>query len=594
MDVIYDEKHHDNIMDDGTSSSSSTETRIPKGKLMRSLTERRKSYVKRMTQSITEDEINAARRQVSLKFPSTASMVSQFQRIIDSNSGRKTPPKSSDSKLFKALLLVGYDIINKKGYVKSIYPKSEKSLPMIEQFIYPTDKNPTDFMTVENQNFILILTDENGNHLFGYCRQIIPEGFEKCLPLTYCLVTDVNATGFYFNLIREIEVRHGLTSLQYSYMMREMYGQEFPKSNEIFHVKLLQNSNDDGAKTPPEIAKKPDREVIQRSNKHQKFAKRLSLESPDWLKEEASTLTQNRKTIDPASFKKKMNKCDKLSSEEIVIKREIDVRLEFNELSVLYECLSKDLLLMIFGSMLIERKVVLIGSSLTQLSSCVMALCSLIYPLKWEHPVITIVPDKIIELLQAPFPFFAGVLKSSVNIDSLEIEDGIVVDLDTKTVIRKCSDEMTLLPANLKKSLILSLKVVEAIDKGKKLINVLIAEAFLQFFVKIFANLKATTFDKGKFIESQNDEAMKFFLEWFLDTIMFKEFLTKRIAYEQQRECGKTDGLNFYSLFDTKILEKSSTLSTHQQRKNVEILLKSSKQKKRNFKDKIKDFLYNK
>lgn len=201
-------------------------------------------------------------------------------------------------------------------------------------------------------------------------------------------------------------------------------------------------------------------------------------------------------------------------------------------------------------------------------------------------------PDNLSELTQAPFPVLVGILKDSLNLSTLEIEDGIVVDLETKTLLRKCGDDQTLVPDTLKKSLMLSLKIVDALDQGKMLSNVLVAEAFLQFFVKIFASLSTKDFVKEKFIESHGDQSVKFFLEWFLETVMFKEFLSAKGEHDKQREDGVT-APNFFDLFNAKVLEKSATLSNQQQRKNVELLMKTSRQinKRRNFKDRIKDFL---
>lgn len=196
------------------------------------------------------------------------------------------------------------------------------------------------------------------------------------------------------------------------------------------------------------------------------------------------------------------------------------------------------------------------------------------------------------ELIQAPFPILAGILKDSVNLSTLEIEDGIVVDLETKSLVRRCGDDSTLVPETLKKSLMLSLKIVDALDQGKMLSNVLVAEAFVQFFVKIFANLSTKNFAKEKFIESHGDQAVKFFLEWFTETVMFKEFLRTKGDHDKQRSDGVTTP-HFFDLFNTKVLEKSATISNQQQRKNVELLMKNSRQinKRRNFKDRIKDFL---
>lgn len=146
MDVMYDEKHRDSIIMLDETSGSSTETKNPANRVSRSLTEKRKNYVRRMTQTITAKEINAASFGSLHKLPSAASIISQFQKIIDSNSPQQKSFKRDEANLFKMILLVGYDVTNKKGYIKSTYPKNEKALPMVEQFIYPTSKNPCKFI----------------------------------------------------------------------------------------------------------------------------------------------------------------------------------------------------------------------------------------------------------------------------------------------------------------------------------------------------------------------------------------------------------------------------------------------------------------
>ncbi|CRK94666.1 CLUMA_CG008166, isoform A [Clunio marinus] len=591
FNVVYDEKHRDNIIDE-TSHSSNESTKSPTHRgVSRTLTEKRKNYVRRMTQISINANVNDKIPMTygSLKqLPSAASKISQFQSIIDSNKVKesKSDERSKmNDKLFDMALLVGFDVTKMSAYIKTVFPRAAKPPPMIEQFIYPTDKTPSDLMTKDNQNFSLILTNEYGEHLYGYCRQVVPEGFEICLPLTYCIISSVKATGFYFNVLKEIEARHGQPDTQFTFLLRQLQNQTIPKSGKYLHTKLMESPM---AKKLPEIPKKPDRETIQKSQT--RFNKRLSLESPEWLKmENSSEISKN--SIDLGLINRSLLDGGK-RIDEILIRRPNDLRLENRELSVLYESTTSELLVVIFGSLLIERKVILIGRNLSKVSSCVMALYSILYPFQWQHTIITITPDNLSELIQAPFPVLAGILKDSVNVTSLDIEDGIVVDLETKSLLRKCGDDTTLVPETLKKSLMLSLKIVDALDRGKNLSNVLIAEAFLQFFVKIFSNLSTKNYIKETFIESHSDQAVKFFLDWFLETIMFKEFFRKKTEHDKQRDEGATAS-NYFDLFNTKVLEKSATISNQQQRKNVELLMKNSRQlnKRRNFKDRIKDFL---
>jgi DENN domain-containing protein 2 len=270
-------------------------------------------------------------------------------------------------------MLVGFDVTKMSSYIKSFYPKSAKVPPMIEQFIYPTDKTPSDLMTKENQNFCLVLTDEYGGHLFGYCRQVVPEGFEICLPLTYCIISNVKATGFFFNVLKEIEARHGQPEAQINFMLRQLQVQQVPTSGKFLYVKLMESPM---AKKLPEIMKKPDREMIQKSQT--RLNKRLSLESPEWLKAEGSQ-EPSKSAIDLGLINRSLlDRTKKI--DEILIKRPNDLRLESGELSVLYENTTSELLVIIFGTLLIERKVILVGRNLSKLSSCIMALYSILYP----------------------------------------------------------------------------------------------------------------------------------------------------------------------------------------------------------------------
>lgn len=318
----------------------------------------------------------------SLKqLPSAASKISQFQSIIDSNRVKHSAKMEKRERLFDMALLVGFDVIKMSAYIKTVFPKSAKPPPMIEQFIYPTAKTPSDLMTKENQNFCLVLTDEYGEHLYGYCRQVVPEGFEICLPLTYCIITNVRATGFYFNVLKEIEARHGQPDTQFTFLLRQLQNQPIPKSGKYLHAKLMESPI---TKKLPEIAKKPDREAIQKSQT--RLNKRLSLETPEWCRVENSP-ESSKAPFDLGLINRSLTDTSK-RIDEILIHRPNDLRLECSELSVLYEHTTSELLVIVFGSLLIERKVILVGRNLTTISSCVMALYSILYPFQVIHYLI--------------------------------------------------------------------------------------------------------------------------------------------------------------------------------------------------------------
>lgn len=380
--MVYDEKHRDNIIDE-TSQSSNESSKSPAHRgVSRSLTEKRKKYVRRMTQISMSVDVTDNNKMTygSLKqLPSTASKITQFQSIIDSNKVKDMRVnKKSVEKLFDMALLVGFDATNESAYIKSVFPKNAKPPPMIEQFIYPTSKIPSDLMTKENQNFSLVLTNEYGGHLFGYCRQVIPESFELCLPLTYCIITSVKSTGFYFNVLKEIEARHGQPETQFTFLLRQLQNQSIPKSGKYLHVKLMESPI---TQKLPEIPKKPDRETIQKSQT--RLNKRLSVETPEWCRVENSP-ESSKAPFDLSLINRSLSDPGK-KIDEVLIHRPNDLRLENSELSVLYEHTSSELLVIIFGTLLIERKVILVGRNLSTISSCVMALYSILYPFQVNY-----------------------------------------------------------------------------------------------------------------------------------------------------------------------------------------------------------------
>lgn len=60
MDVAYDEKHRDAIIDEGSGSSDMDLRKSPIPKVTRSLTEKRKNYVRRMTETVNSKDLNSS------------------------------------------------------------------------------------------------------------------------------------------------------------------------------------------------------------------------------------------------------------------------------------------------------------------------------------------------------------------------------------------------------------------------------------------------------------------------------------------------------------------------------------------------------
>ncbi|KAL3656341.1 hypothetical protein V7S43_018832 [Phytophthora oleae] len=106
----------------------------------------------------------------------------------------------------------------------------------------------------------------------------------------------------------------------------------------------------------------------------------------------------------------------------------------------LFGLLSVDQVLFLLGCLCSERKVLVVSDHVNIVSSCVLALITLLYPLQWAGPVITVLPPRLNELLEAPVPLIAG----RVSINSASIRNFSTLDRPMKDVIEMNMDQNSL------------------------------------------------------------------------------------------------------------------------------------------------------
>lgn len=621
-------------------NSSSSSITLPGGKqaakLTRSLTEKRKDYVRRISIKAPEAipaivASNYGALNQTFKSPvktftteaqpppppvpsspdsameSTGDRIKRFQKLIqenNNNNNSSAPEKDlPSSKLFKSCLLVGFNLSTNLPYQKFVYPPTKGDDPSaaapenIERLIFPTRHLLNQKRA--NQEYSLIITDDNGQQLYGFCRRVLPENCEYCLPLAYCIVSAEKAPGFYFRVLKEIEMRHGQTESQAMVLLKHLHNCHLPEPGKVLHVKVNLNT----------VTRRLGM-LAASSQQHKVSPKRMSLEvNPKWLTEASLATLERREGEEkkrigsPVDEKTlafitrgnivKGGSPGEPRMEEILIRRPTDLRLESTEISTLYESLGSDLLLHAFSSLLLERKVILFGSNISVVTSCVLGLQTILYPFKWQHTLITILPEELLEICQAPFPVLAGTLTGIEH----DLEDGLVIDVDRRLLVQQCGDECTILPPSLRASLLMSLEMVNLIDQGKMLSNVLIAEAFLRFFVELFANYKQKSFEKDAFIQSHPVASVNLFLEWFVETSLFRHFLNNKPQFgggnvaQERVVLDEQLGQSYYTLFDAKLLEKAENKSKTDQ--SIENIMKNCKlinKKAKTFKERFKHF----
>lgn len=75
-------------------------------------------------------------------------------------------------------------------------------------------------------------------------------------------------------------------------------------------------------------------------------------------------------------------------------------------------------MMLIFASMLHERRIIFTSKKLSRLSACVQSANDIIYPMIWQHIFIPVLPMALIDYLLAPMPFLIGVPDEVLKVSS--------------------------------------------------------------------------------------------------------------------------------------------------------------------------------
>ena len=67
----------------------------------------------------------------------------------------------------------------------------------VENFCFPDSTHWPPPLQTASEPYTIVLTDSKGDRMYGYCRRVVPEGAQTCIPITYCLLSRHRAAGFY-------------------------------------------------------------------------------------------------------------------------------------------------------------------------------------------------------------------------------------------------------------------------------------------------------------------------------------------------------------------------------------------------------------
>ncbi|XP_047633295.1 DENN domain-containing protein 1C isoform X2 [Phacochoerus africanus] len=227
----------------------------------------------------------------------------------------------------------------------------------------------------------------------------------------------------------------------------------------------------------------------------------------------------------------------------------------------------------LFAALLAERRVLLISSKLSTLTSCVHASCALLYPMHWEHVLIPTLPPHLLDYCCAPMPYLIGVHASlAERVREKGLEDVVMMNVDSNT-LETPFDDVQALPPDVVSLLRLRLRKV-ALAPGEG-----VSRLFLKAQALLFGGYRdalvcspgqPVTFDEKAFLAQKPGAPLQAFHQRAVHLQLFKQFIEGRLEklnkgegfsdlFEQEITCSCTSSgtLRSYQLWADNLKAKS-------------------------------------
>ncbi|KYN38983.1 DENN domain-containing protein 1A [Trachymyrmex septentrionalis] len=198
---------------------------------------------------------------------------------------------------------------------------------------------------------------------------------------------------------------------------------------------------------------------------------------------------------------------------------------ENRNLTEYYSAVDSHNMMMIFASMLYERRIIFISKRLSRLSACVQACNALIYPMIWQHIYIPVLPLSLIDYLLAPKTRRAKMpVLTLQKVPKSDLGEVVILDADNNTIESPFQDLESLpqdVVTNLKK----------ALRNRSALLGDGVSRAFLRALVQLTAGYREAltlqqgeriTFNQNAFVESR-PSSMQPFLRKMLELQIFQQ-----------------------------------------------------------------------
>jgi hypothetical protein len=151
-------------------------------------------------------------------------------------------------------------------------------------------------------------------------------------------------------------------------------------------------------------------------------------------------------------------------------------------------------IVILWEALMLEKKIFITSKNRENLSLVSMSLSSLLFPFKWIHVLIPVLPEKLKVFIDAPVPLIIGIC-FNYNINEFP-SDAIVYNLE-KDIFEKYSDKMPKLPSKLHYNLL------KKLDKFKKKFHNSDDLVKVQYSEDVFNSFIDLSVDRVKFNTSE-------------------------------------------------------------------------------------------
>ncbi|XP_076728000.1 DENN domain-containing protein 1C [Callospermophilus lateralis] len=384
--------------------------------------------------------------------------------------------------------------------------RDQEAMQMVPKFCFPFDveREPP---SPAVQHFTFALTDLAGNRRFGFCR--LRAGAQSCL----CILSHLPWFEVFYKLLNTVG---------------DLLAQDQVSEAEELLLNLLQQ--------PP-----PGPQV----------SRGLELGS-------GVTISGVHGILPPAPGNSRLLSCfvapDSGSLPSIP---------ENRNLTELVVAVTDENIVGLFAALLAERRVLLIASKLSTLTSCVHASCALLYPMRWEHVLIPTLPPHLLDYCCAPMPYLIGVHASlAERVRDKALEDVVVLNIDSNTLETPFEDVQTL-PPDVVSLLRLRLRKV-ALSPGEG-----VSRLFLKAQALLFGGYRdalvcspgqPVTFNEEAFLAQKPGAPLQAFHQRAVHLQLFKQFIEARLE-------KLNSGEGFSDTFEQEISccrDSSGTLRSYQ------------------------------